>query len=152
MPPPLPSPPPYGDNNADDQCRVEATRDPSSEEVRPRATQSASLSSPPSRAAGGEGHRTQRPVAPGIMQPLGRVPPHGCFLVVIIVIGGSAGGERTRRRLPGAEAATEEAAAAVIMTCFDVVFLVWWQCAGCDVVCGWERTIGHEKMMVLHYQ
>jgi hypothetical protein len=67
--PPLPLPPA-------DQRSVEATRDPSPEDVRPRATQSASSSSPPSRAGGG-GRRTQRPVAPGIVQPLGRVPPHG---------------------------------------------------------------------------
>ena len=40
------------DNNADDQRSVEATKDPSPEDhVRTRATQSASLSSPPSRAA-----------------------------------------------------------------------------------------------------
>ncbi len=43
----------------------------------------------------------------------------------------------------------------------DVVFLVWWRCElhavhdymGLnDVVCGWDRTGGHEKMTVLHYQ
>jgi hypothetical protein len=65
-----PSLSPHGDNNTADQSSVEATRDPSLEGIRPRATQSASLSSPPSRAGEGEGRRTQRPVALGIVQPL----------------------------------------------------------------------------------
>jgi hypothetical protein len=77
--PPCPPPlsPPEGNNNANDQRSVDATIDPSPEDNRPRATQSTSLSSPPpTMGEGGEGCRTQHPVASGIMQLLGQVPPH----------------------------------------------------------------------------
>jgi len=102
--PPPPSPP-HGDNNAAEQrSTVEATRDPSPEDVRPWATQSVSSSSPPSRA-GGEGRRTQCPVAPpGIVQPLCRETPHGHPSLSSSLLGarwgGSArgGGCRARRQ------------------------------------------------------
>ena len=74
--PPLP---PDGYNDADNQRSVDATRDPLPEDDRLRAAQSASLSSPPPRAGGCvRGAEHQRPVTPGIAQPLGQVPPHGC--------------------------------------------------------------------------
>jgi hypothetical protein len=67
--PPPPSPP-RGDNNAADQRSVEATRDPSPEDVRPRATQSASLSSPLSRAGGGRGPEHSALSLPGLCSRL----------------------------------------------------------------------------------
>ncbi len=74
--PPLP---PDGYNDADNQRSVDAARDPLPEDDRLRAAQSASLSSPPPRAGGCvRGAEHQRPVTPGIVQPLGQVPPHGC--------------------------------------------------------------------------
>jgi hypothetical protein len=75
--PPCPPPsPPDGDNDADDQRSADATMNPSPEDYRPRATQSTSSSSTPPTTGGGEGCRTQHPVAPGITQPLCQVPPH----------------------------------------------------------------------------
>ena len=63
--PPPPSPP-HGDNNADDQCSVEATREPSPEDDKPRDTQSVSLSSLPPRAGGGgEGAEHSTLLLPG---------------------------------------------------------------------------------------
>jgi len=62
------------------------------EDVRPGATQSVLSSSPLSRAGGGKGRRTQCPVAPGIVQPLGRVPPHGHPLFSL----SSSSGDRRR--------------------------------------------------------
>ena len=103
--PPLPLPPA-------DQRSVEATRDLSPEDVRPRATQSASSSSPPSRAGGGEGAEHSALSLPGSCSRsvgyLRTVIPHRLHRLR---------GERPRRRLLDAEAAREEAAAAVIMTC-----------------------------------
>ena len=58
---------------------------------------------PPSQNALGWGGRgAEHPVAPGITQPLGQVPPH-CH--PLLSSSSSAGGERPRRRFPGAEAA-----------------------------------------------
>ena len=56
LPAPLPPSPPDGDNDADDQRSVNATLDPSSEDNRPRATQSTSSSSPPPTTEGGAEH------------------------------------------------------------------------------------------------
>ena len=73
--PPLPLPP-HGDSNTNDQRSVEATRDQSPEDVRPRATQSASSSSPPSRAGGGRGAEHSALSLPGSCSR-SVVPPHG---------------------------------------------------------------------------
>ena len=93
----LPAPPlspPDGDNNADDQRSVNATMEPSPEDYRPWATQSTSLSSTPPTTGGGEGCRTQRPVAPGITQPLCQVPPHDHTLLSSSSAGDWRGGGR----------------------------------------------------------
>ena len=128
--PSSPPSPPHSNKNAANQHSVKATRDPSPEDVRPRATQSASSSSPPSRAGGGRAQNTapccSRDRAATRLGTSAR-----SSLVVIIVVGGSAW-----RWLLDAEAATEEAAAAVIMTCFVVgcgcMFCVFgWQCMRC---------------------
>jgi hypothetical protein len=101
--PPPPSPP-HGDNNALDQRSVEATRDPSPEDVRPRATQSASLSSPPSRAGGGGGAQNTAPCHSRDRAAARSGTSARSFLVVVIVVGGSVGGSargggcRTRRQ------------------------------------------------------
>jgi hypothetical protein len=76
--PPRPPPLPDGHADADNQRSVNAARDPSPEDDRPLATESASLSSLPPREGGCvRGAEHQRPVAPVIAQPLGQVPPHG---------------------------------------------------------------------------
>jgi hypothetical protein len=97
--PPPPSPP-HGNNNVADQRSVKATRDPSPEDVRPRATtQSASSSSPPSRAGGGRAQNTapcrSRDHAAARSGTSAR-----SSLIVFIVVGGSArgGGCWTRRQ------------------------------------------------------
>ncbi len=75
----LPPLPPDGYNIANNQHSVDAARDPLPEDERLRVTQSALLSSPPPRARGCvRGAEHQHPVTPGITQPLGQVPPHGC--------------------------------------------------------------------------
>jgi hypothetical protein len=132
LPPPLS--PPDGDNDANDQRSVDATMDPSPEDDRLRATQSTSLSSPPPTTGGGEGCRTQRPVAPGITQPLCQVPPHGHPSSSSSSAGdrrggsGGGGGCRARR-----QAAAEEAAAAVIVIGCCVVLC-------CVVLCVAEQV------------
>jgi hypothetical protein len=78
--PPLP---PDGYNNADNQRSVDTARDLLLEDNRLRAAQSALLSSPPPRAGGCmRGAEHQRPVTPGIAQPLGQVPPRGYPLLL----------------------------------------------------------------------
>ena len=66
---------------------------------------------------GGEGCRTQCPVAPRITQPLCQVSGTSArsSLVVVIVGGGLVGLKRRWWRLPGAEAAAEKAVAGVII-------------------------------------
>jgi hypothetical protein len=66
---------------------------------------------------GGEGCRTQCPVAPRITQPLCQVSGTSArsSLIVVIVGGGLVGLKRRWWRLPGAEAAAEKAAAGVII-------------------------------------
>jgi hypothetical protein len=72
----------------------------------------------PGRGRGGEGaeHRTQRPVAPGIVQSISQMV---VSLSSSLSLGNRRGGSARGSRLPGAEAAVEEAAAAE-MTCFVV--------------------------------
>ena len=137
-PPPLS--PSEGNNNADDQRSVDVTMDPSPEDNRPRATQSTSLSSPPpTMGEGGEGCRTQHPVASGIMQLLGQVPPHSHPLSSSSSAGdrrggsGGGGGCRARR-----QAAAEEAAAAVIVIGCCVVLCCVVLC--CVVLCVAEQV------------
>jgi hypothetical protein len=78
---PLPAPPPPltdGHDNADNQCSIDAARDPLPEDDKPLGTESALLLSLPPRAGGCvSGAEHQLPVAPVIAQPLGQVPPHG---------------------------------------------------------------------------
>ena len=94
VPPPSP---PDGDNDVDDQCSVDAMMDPSPEDDRRRAAQSLSSSSLLPRT-GGEGRRTQRPVTPGITQPLGQVPPHGHPSLAVAAGGIACGGRWPARR------------------------------------------------------
>ena len=141
--PPPPSPP-HGDNNADDQCSVEATREPSPEDDKPRDTQSVSSSSLPPRAGGGGRAQNIAPCCSRDRTADQSGPPHGRFLVVVvIVVGFSAGGER------GGSSGSDNDMACGRMLCFwfggDVNYL-----GVNDVV--WVGPVGMEKMTVLHYQ
>ena len=96
-PPPLS--PPDGNNDADDQRSVEDTMEPLSEDDRPRATQSALLSSPPPRTRrGGEGGAQNTLSLPGSRSRSVR-----CLRTVIPCLrrprGGSARGAGFRTRM-----------------------------------------------------
>jgi hypothetical protein len=90
-PPPISPPPDDGNNDANNQRSINTTMDSSAEDNRPRATQSTLLSSLlPRTGGGGEGRRTQHPVAPGIVQPLSQVPPYGYLSLAAAAGGGVA--------------------------------------------------------------
>jgi hypothetical protein len=99
-PPPSPSPP-HGNNNAYDQRSVEATRKQSPEYDKPRASQYVSSSSLPPRVGGGrgEGCRTQRPVAPGIAQPISQ------YLRMVVSLSSSSSSGARRGGAPAAPVA-----------------------------------------------